>query len=223
MLGVARSDERSAGVCNTRAVRQRHRCVLPAPEPRSRAQPSHDIALGPLNAAAPTKEGGCWFRLGGNQPMRNVALARTLVSSGEVEAQSSPARPSALRDLAPVGRSEGSPVRYRHRVDRSSRGGRGQRAPAGRRPRRAIHARTNCRGAGVTRSGRRHAGRPSCRVRERAVRLVVECPESAVWSTALDWRVDARCLVSVLDCPVERAQKGHADRFASGCLRESCL
>ena len=45
----------------------------------------YDIALGPLNAAAPTKEGGCWFRLGGNQPMRNVALARTLVSSGEID------------------------------------------------------------------------------------------------------------------------------------------
>lgn len=27
-------------------------------------------------------EGGCWFRFGGNQVMRNVALARTLVSGG---------------------------------------------------------------------------------------------------------------------------------------------
>lgn len=44
----------------------------------------YDIALGPL-ALAETKDGGCWFRFGGNQPMRNVSLARILISRGEVD------------------------------------------------------------------------------------------------------------------------------------------
>lgn len=45
----------------------------------------YDIALGPLNAAGDGGHGGCWFRLSGNQPMRNVALARTLVNEGTVD------------------------------------------------------------------------------------------------------------------------------------------
>jgi hypothetical protein len=44
----------------------------------------YDTALGPLTVQA-EGEGGCWFRFGGNQPMRNVALARTLVSRGDVD------------------------------------------------------------------------------------------------------------------------------------------
>lgn len=44
----------------------------------------YDAALGPLSFHADGETGGCWFRLGGNQPMRNVALARTLVSRGDV-------------------------------------------------------------------------------------------------------------------------------------------
>jgi hypothetical protein len=45
----------------------------------------YDTALGPLTVATDGEEGGCWFRFGGNQPMRNVALARTLVSRGDVD------------------------------------------------------------------------------------------------------------------------------------------
>lgn len=45
----------------------------------------YETALGPLTVSATTGGGGCWFRFGGNQPMRNVALARTLVSKGEVD------------------------------------------------------------------------------------------------------------------------------------------
>jgi hypothetical protein len=44
----------------------------------------YDTALGPLSVSALTDGGGCWFRFGGNQPMRNVALARALVNKGEV-------------------------------------------------------------------------------------------------------------------------------------------
>ena len=45
----------------------------------------YDTALGPLTVAADGEEGGCWFRFGGNQPMRNIALARTMVSGGDVD------------------------------------------------------------------------------------------------------------------------------------------
>lgn len=45
----------------------------------------YDAALGPLSVTSGSDNGGCWFRLGGNQPMRNVALARTLVNRGEVD------------------------------------------------------------------------------------------------------------------------------------------
>lgn len=46
----------------------------------------YDTALGPLTVSATTNSGGCWFRFGGNQPMRNAALARALVSNGDVDA-----------------------------------------------------------------------------------------------------------------------------------------
>ncbi len=45
----------------------------------------YDTALGSLTVPAAAMEGGCWFRFGGNQPMRNVALARVLISRGDVE------------------------------------------------------------------------------------------------------------------------------------------
>lgn len=43
---------------------------------------AYDTALGPLTANDSAGHHGCWFRFGGNQVMRNVALARTLVSEG---------------------------------------------------------------------------------------------------------------------------------------------
>ena len=39
----------------------------------------YDTALGPLEVVDSSDDSGCWFRFGGNQAMRNVALARTLV------------------------------------------------------------------------------------------------------------------------------------------------
>ena len=45
----------------------------------------YDAALGPLVADDPVDDGGCWFRFGGNQVMRNVALARSLVSRGATD------------------------------------------------------------------------------------------------------------------------------------------
>jgi hypothetical protein len=45
---------------------------------------SYDSALGPLVAMS-GDEGGCWFRFGGNQIMRNAALARSLVTRGMAE------------------------------------------------------------------------------------------------------------------------------------------
>lgn len=45
----------------------------------------YETALGPLTVPATTDSGGCWFRFGGNQPMRNVALGRTLVITGDVD------------------------------------------------------------------------------------------------------------------------------------------
>jgi hypothetical protein len=45
----------------------------------------YDDALGPLTVSASTDGRGCWFRFGGNQPMRNVALARTMIGNGEVD------------------------------------------------------------------------------------------------------------------------------------------
>ena len=45
----------------------------------------YDTALGPLTVSATTDRGGCWFRFGGNQPMRNVALGRALLSNGDVD------------------------------------------------------------------------------------------------------------------------------------------
>lgn len=45
----------------------------------------YDTALGPLTVPALQAAEGCWFRFGGNQPMRNVALARTLVGDGAVD------------------------------------------------------------------------------------------------------------------------------------------
>jgi hypothetical protein len=45
----------------------------------------YDTALGPLVADDPVYDGGCWFRFGGNQVMRNVALARSLVSRGATD------------------------------------------------------------------------------------------------------------------------------------------
>jgi hypothetical protein len=45
----------------------------------------YDTALGPLSAAPTAEDAGCWFRFGGNQTMRNVALARTLVGRGDVD------------------------------------------------------------------------------------------------------------------------------------------
>jgi hypothetical protein len=46
---------------------------------------TYDTALGQLAVVYPKDDEGCWFRFGGNQPMRNVALARTLVERGEVD------------------------------------------------------------------------------------------------------------------------------------------
>ncbi len=43
---------------------------------------TYDLQLGPT----PTTGLGCTFRLGANQPMRNVALGRALVASGEADA-----------------------------------------------------------------------------------------------------------------------------------------
>ncbi len=45
----------------------------------------YDTALGPLSVAPAVDDGGCWFRFGGNQPMRNVALARRLVGRGDFD------------------------------------------------------------------------------------------------------------------------------------------
>jgi hypothetical protein len=45
----------------------------------------YDTALGPLSVTSDGEYGGCWFRLGGNQPMRNVALARMLMNRGDVD------------------------------------------------------------------------------------------------------------------------------------------
>lgn len=42
----------------------------------------YDTALGPLAPDKAGGTGGCWFRFGGNQVMRNVALARSLVLQG---------------------------------------------------------------------------------------------------------------------------------------------
>jgi hypothetical protein len=44
----------------------------------------YDTALGEPTVVEPSDNGGCWFRFGGNQAMRNVALARTLVQRGDV-------------------------------------------------------------------------------------------------------------------------------------------
>ncbi len=46
----------------------------------------YDIALGDLGAQPAGF--GCWFRDGGNQIMRNVALARTMIQSGKVKSAS---------------------------------------------------------------------------------------------------------------------------------------
>lgn len=46
---------------------------------------AYDTALGPLTANDPGDHDGCWFRFGGNQVMRNVALARSLVSQGSAD------------------------------------------------------------------------------------------------------------------------------------------
>ena len=44
----------------------------------------YDTALGQLSRETePTQ--GCWFRFGANQPMRNVALARTLIRQSDVD------------------------------------------------------------------------------------------------------------------------------------------
>lgn len=43
---------------------------------------AYDTALGPLTANNTADADGCWFRFGGNQVMRNVALARSLLSEG---------------------------------------------------------------------------------------------------------------------------------------------
>lgn len=45
----------------------------------------YDTALGPLDDANAASVGGCWFRFGGNQVMRNTALARSLVSTGQAD------------------------------------------------------------------------------------------------------------------------------------------
>lgn len=42
---------------------------------------TYDTALGPLTVTADGAD-GCWYRFGGNQAMRNVALARSLVARG---------------------------------------------------------------------------------------------------------------------------------------------
>lgn len=47
---------------------------------------TYDAALGPLTADERFVAGGCWFRFGGNQLMRNVALARSLVTRGAADA-----------------------------------------------------------------------------------------------------------------------------------------
>ena len=45
----------------------------------------YDEALGSLSAVDSTDDSGCWFRFGGNQAMRNVALARTIVENGQAD------------------------------------------------------------------------------------------------------------------------------------------
>lgn len=40
---------------------------------------TYDTVLGPLSVVDSKDESGCWFRFGGNQAMRNVALARSIV------------------------------------------------------------------------------------------------------------------------------------------------
>jgi hypothetical protein len=46
----------------------------------------YEDALGTLPAPEPQDDAGCWFRFGGNQVMRIVALARSLVTRGDVGA-----------------------------------------------------------------------------------------------------------------------------------------
>lgn len=46
---------------------------------------SYDIALGNVDPGGSDASRGCWFRFGGNQIMRNAALARSLVSRGQAD------------------------------------------------------------------------------------------------------------------------------------------
>lgn len=59
---------------------------------------TYELALGPIPTSDPTPA-GCWFRFGGNQIMRNAALARVLVGRGAtrtVVALCAPAAHSAI-------------------------------------------------------------------------------------------------------------------------------
>lgn len=44
---------------------------------------AYDLALGPVEGSVSDGRRGCWFRFGGNQVMRNTALARSIVSRGQ--------------------------------------------------------------------------------------------------------------------------------------------